>query len=84
MIAATWGANCPGVPPADDTEALANDCGGYMQYCEHLVDTSALHDPAPGCAKTYAAEWRCGEDPTPYRAEARPRPEISPWPRTCS
>jgi hypothetical protein len=78
VVAATWGANCPGAQPADDTEALANDCGGYTQSCEHLIDTLALRDPAPGCAKTYAAEWRCGKDPTPHRAEARPRPEISP------
>ncbi|HLF12168.1 MAG TPA: hypothetical protein VJA26_13220 [Gammaproteobacteria bacterium] len=49
-----------------------------MENYVRPVDAAAARDPAPVCAKIYAAEWSCGKDPTTHRAEARPRPDISP------
>jgi len=81
VVAGTYGANCPGVRRGNATEGLANDCDGFTQSCESLVDTSRLRDPAPSClSKKFVAEWTCGKDSRPRRAEARRRPEISQRP----
>ena len=77
VVAATFGGNCAGVSPGNQTPALTEECDGMVEHCEYQVDATALRDPAPGCAKTYVAEWTCGKDPKRRRAEAKPRPGMN-------
>jgi hypothetical protein len=59
VVTASYGENC-GAKPGNSTGALAKACDGQPS-CDYTVDYGVLGDPAPGCAKTYVAEWRCGE-----------------------
>ncbi len=58
VIAAAYGANCR---PRDASAALRQACTGQEQ-CDYTVDVAILGDPAPGCAKEFAAAWICGTD----------------------
>lgn len=70
VVAGTYGGNC-GQGRGNVTTYLANACNGKAN-CVYTIDYTAIGDPAVGCAKDYVAEWRCGDDPTIYRASAPP------------
>jgi hypothetical protein len=57
VVAGTYGASCK-QPLGNTTKYLAAACDG-KQFCNFVVNLS-YGDPAPGCAKDFAVEWRCG------------------------
>jgi hypothetical protein len=57
---ATYGANCP--TWSDQTATLGARCNG-QKSCSYTIQTSAIGDPAPGCAKEYTAMWTCNDGP---------------------
>jgi len=54
---ATYGKSC-NASPGNMTGVLASTCNG-RDRCEYIVDYKVIGDPAPGCRKDFAAEWRC-------------------------
>jgi hypothetical protein len=68
VVAGTYGGNA-GVPHGNVTSALASACNGRGS-CDYTVSVAALGDPAPGQAKDYVAEWRCGSDAPVYSTTA--------------
>ena|SRR5579859_1015235 len=70
VIAGTYGQNC-GVPHGNKTSHLAKACNGRAS-CNYLIDYQVIGDPAYLCAKTYIAEWRCGNTSQIYMAEVSP------------
>lgn len=68
VVSATYGGNC-GAAAGNVTAQLAAACNG-RSTCTYTIDYHVLGDPAPGCAKTYAAQWRCGTSATTYNATA--------------
>jgi WSC domain len=54
-VYAEYGSNC-GV---DDYVDLNPACAGKSS-CSYVVDYRVIGDPAPGCAKNFAVQWRCG------------------------
>jgi len=73
IVGATYGLNCanaqviPGnvntVKPGNATETLRNACDKRMPTCIFVVNVVELKDPAPGCAKDFKYQWRCGQNP---------------------
>lgn len=59
VIAGTYGQNC-GAVRGNKTQHLINQCDGKRQ-CRYIINYQVIGDPAPGCAKAYTAEWRCGD-----------------------
>src|SRR5258706_3723658 len=57
VVSATYGLNC-GATRDNAKAAVAGACDGRRR-CEYIVDFHVLGDPAPGCAKTFDAEWAC-------------------------
>ena len=57
VTSANYGLNC-GAPRDNAKAAVAVACDGKWR-CEYTVDFHVLGDPAPGCAKTFDAEWAC-------------------------
>jgi len=57
IVSATYGLNC-GATRDNAKAAVAGACDGRRR-CEYIVDSHMLGDPAPGCAKTFDAEWAC-------------------------
>jgi hypothetical protein len=55
--AATYGANCK-APRGNATADLQKKCQGRAA-CSYTVNVAELGDPAPNCAKDYAAEYTC-------------------------
>jgi hypothetical protein len=70
VVSATYGANC-GAPAGNVTTHVARQCDGRAD-CDYRVDYTVIGDPAIGCAKTYAVEWRCDSAPDLLRASAPP------------
>jgi hypothetical protein len=62
VTSATYGGNC-GAPAGNVTSQLAAACNGRTT-CSYTIDYRVLGDPAPGCAKNYVAQWKCGTNPT--------------------
>ncbi len=56
---ATYGGNC-GAPNGNETNTLADTCDGF-ESCWYQVDSRVIGNPAPNCAKTYTASYRCGD-----------------------
>lgn len=54
---ATYGGNCNALL-GNMTGVLATSCNGRAD-CEYTVDYKVLGDPARGCRKNFAVEWRC-------------------------
>jgi hypothetical protein len=76
VISATWGANCNPAAAGDLTANVQAACAG-KPWCDFTVCAGAppcIPDPAPGCAKSFSASYRCSEDPaaSPPRAAALP------------
>jgi hypothetical protein len=67
VIAGTYGQNC-GVPQGNKTGHLARACNGRAS-CSYVIDYQIIGDPAYLCAKTYIAEWQCGNSSQIYKAE---------------
>jgi hypothetical protein len=61
VVSATYGAAC-GVPKGNDTVNLASQCNGHVA-CTYNVG-SLGSDPALGCEKDYAAQYRCSNEST--------------------
>lgn len=58
VVSATYGGNC-GVAKGNVTRQLADSCNGQT-FCAYTINYQALGgDPAVGCAKDYAAEYKC-------------------------
>lgn len=66
LVSATYGRSC-NTKAGNATALVAKACDG-KSTCEYLLDTSALEDPAPNCAKDLAAEWKCGNGSSVYAA----------------
>jgi hypothetical protein len=64
VLSATYGSNC-NAPANNATAALAAACNGSNR-CDYVIDYKVLGDPAPGCAKTFVAEWSCAAGATPH------------------
>src|SRR5690348_15607273 len=71
VVEATYGRSCSGsatpsrtpyeVTAGNATKSVADECNGKKGRCELLVSASKFGDPAPGCAKDFFIQWRCGE-----------------------
>jgi hypothetical protein len=70
VVTATYGANC-GVASGNVTGHLAGACDG-RGTCDYRVDYTVIGDPAYGCSKGYAAQWRCDGSPQVFSAGAAP------------
>ena len=57
---ATLGANC-GAPRGNVTSRVAEICNGH-DVCQLPGSRVNNPDPAYGCAKAFAAEWKCSAD----------------------
>lgn len=73
VLAGTYGGNCPAqefsTGRGNVTPKLSEACDGKTT-CSYTVDYNVLGDPSVGCAKTYVAEWTCGDSGRVRRAEA--------------
>ncbi|MDE2133312.1 MAG: PDZ domain-containing protein [Alphaproteobacteria bacterium] len=73
VLAGTYGGNCPAqefsTGRGNVTSKLSEACDGKTT-CGYVVDYRVLGDPSVGCAKTYVAEWTCGDSGRVRRAEA--------------
>jgi hypothetical protein len=58
VTSATLGRNC-GAPPGNVTAKVAAICDG-KETCSLSGSMVNSPDPAFGCPKSFAAEWRCG------------------------
>ncbi len=67
IISATYGPNC-GAAHDNARDAVAAACNG-QKSCVYTVDYHVLGDPAPGCAKTFVAEWTCATGARQHRQE---------------
>ena len=68
VVAGTYGGNCA-QPRGNKTQFLATACNG-KETCDYKIDYTQIGDPAKGCLKDYAAEWRCGNSMEIRRASA--------------
>jgi len=66
VVTATYGKSC-GAPAGNVTAALAHACDG-RSACIVAVDAAPGEGASPGCAKDYAAEWKCGTGAGVYTA----------------
>jgi hypothetical protein len=57
VVTATYGGNC-GAPAGNATAGLGTACNGKVT-CDYKINHAVIGDPKPGCAKSYAAQWRC-------------------------
>jgi hypothetical protein len=57
VISASYGANC-GAPMGNVTQAVQGACKAATS-CVYRVEVGVLGDPAPGCAKEFAAQISC-------------------------
>jgi hypothetical protein len=68
VVAGTYGGNCR-ARYGNATGALVQACNNQGR-CVYHVDYHVLGDPAPGCAKEFVAEWRCGQQQNTLRQVA--------------
>lgn len=66
VVAGTYGRNC-NAKSGNATALLSKACDGHGS-CDFTIDTAALEDPALGCNKDFAAEWKCGNGNAVYSA----------------
>lgn len=66
VVSGTFGRNC-NAKTGNATAPLSKSCDGHSS-CDFTIDTTALEDPAPGCSKDFAAEWKCGDNNAVYSA----------------
>lgn len=66
VVSGTYGRNC-NAKAGNATAPLSKACDGRSS-CDFIIDTTALEDPAPNCAKDFAAEWKCGNGNAVYSA----------------
>jgi hypothetical protein len=59
VVRASYGENCAAAR-GNVTTPLAQACDG-RDRCEYRADYTLLGDPAVGCSKELAVDWRCGE-----------------------
>jgi peptidoglycan/LPS O-acetylase OafA/YrhL len=57
VVSATYGPNC-GAPHGNWTARVAKTCND-RRSCSFVVDMTNLPDPAPGCGKSFVADYRC-------------------------
>jgi len=65
VVSATYGGNCNGVTKGNVTAHIADKSNGKSIY-RYTVDHRVIGDPAPGCAKSYIVQYRCGNNPKVY------------------
>jgi len=70
IVYASYGMNC-GAPRGNATEHMQRRCAG-KQSCNYVVDAERLGDPAPGCGKSFAAEYLCMPSTELHAAELPP------------
>jgi hypothetical protein len=73
VVDATYGPVCKDFAPPSGrpnlvkvgnfSAALTSACDKAKTTCLFRIDAVQLGDPAPGCAKDFIANWRCGNDP---------------------
>ena len=66
VVSATYGPAC-GAPTGNDTGNLVNQCNGRLQCSYRVSNSRPGGDPAQGCSKDYAAQYRCSNDQTKLR-----------------
>lgn len=66
VVSGTFGRNCS-AKTGNATAPLSKACDGHSS-CDFTIDTTVLEDPAPGCGKDFAAEWKCGDNNAVYSA----------------
>jgi hypothetical protein len=66
VVSGTFGRNC-NAKNGNATAPLSKACDGHGS-CDFTIDTTVLEDPAPGCTKDFAAEWKCGDSNAVYSA----------------
>jgi hypothetical protein len=76
VVEASYGSSCRHVAyrsprynayrDGNATAAVIRACNGKSR-CRFTVDSGMLGDPAPGCDKDFAAEYRCGPGASPRR-----------------
>lgn len=66
VVSGTYGRNC-NAKAGNASALLAKVCDGQGS-CDFPIDPAALEDPAPGCSKDFAAEWKCGDGNAVYSA----------------
>ena len=66
VVSGTFGRNCS-AKAGNATAPLSKACDGHGS-CDFTIDTAVLEDPAPGCNKDFAAEWKCGDNNAVYSA----------------
>lgn len=66
VVSGTYGRNC-NAKAGNATAPLSRACDGHGS-CDFTIDTTVLEDPAPGCNKDFAAEWKCGNGNAVYSA----------------
>jgi hypothetical protein len=77
VVDATYGLACKDFAPPSDhpnlvkvgnfTALLTSVCDKAKGACSFAVDAVKDGDPAPGCAKDFIANWRCGSDKKVHR-----------------
>ena len=67
ITSATYGSNCGAV--RDNAKQLIEAACNGQVTCTYRVEHQVLGDPAPGCAKTFVAEWTCAEGSAQHRRE---------------
>jgi serine/threonine protein kinase len=63
---ATYGPSCQS-QAGNDTKNLASQCNGRSRCSYEVSNTRPGGDPAPGCSKSYIAEYYCSGDPATLR-----------------
>ena len=48
------------VKAGNATPMISETCDKALETCEFFADLGRLQDPAPGCDKDLAVQWRCG------------------------
>ncbi len=66
VVSGTYARACNG-KPGNGTPSLAKVCDG-KSACDYAVEPVALENEPSGCAKDFAAEWKCGNGSTVYSA----------------
>ena len=70
VVTGSYGNNC-GAKSGNATAQVARACDG-QSLCEYKIDPATLEDSAPGCAKNFTAEWKCGTAATVYSVSVPP------------
>ena len=71
ILDANYGRNCRvQMGGTDVVNDIAQACQG-RDYCQYFIDVRRLGDPAPGCAKEYAARFVCRDGGSEVWATAR-------------